>query len=322
MRKFLSYLLILLVSACSRPAQTDNFKPGEMKGNLIIFHAGSLSMPFKQVAEDFEKANPNVKIMLEAAGSVDCARKIIDLNRPCDIMASSDYKVIQDLLIPGYTDWLIPFASNEIVVAFTEKSRQANIINTSNWADILIGNDVAFARPDPNSDPCGYRTVLMLQLAEKYYNKPGLAENFLKKDLKYIRPKEVDLIALLEVHEADYIFNYRSVAIQHQLKFIELPDEINLGNPAFADYYAQASVEITGKKPGEKIKVAGEPIIYGITRLKNAPNPEIAEAFLEFLLDNQKGMKVMAESGQTTLIPGKNPYWDRLPERLKQFSLK
>ena len=106
-------------------------------------------------------------------------------------------------------------------------------INSDNWYEILLNKNVAFGRSDPNADPCGYRSVLTMKLAEKYYKKVGLAAEMLKKDHKYIRPKEVDLIALLEAGEMDYFFIYRSVAEQHKMKYVILPDEINLKTPAF-----------------------------------------------------------------------------------------
>jgi ABC-type molybdate transport system substrate-binding protein len=40
---------------------------------LIIFHEGSLSVPLKQIAQEYEKINPGTKIFLESAGSLDCA---------------------------------------------------------------------------------------------------------------------------------------------------------------------------------------------------------------------------------------------------------
>jgi len=73
----------------------------EPRGRLIVFHAGSLSIPFKEMGEAFTKKYPGVKIQREAAGSRTCARKITDLKRPCDVMASADYTVIQNLLLPG-----------------------------------------------------------------------------------------------------------------------------------------------------------------------------------------------------------------------------
>ena len=58
------------------------------------------------------------------------------------------------------------------------------------------------------------------------------------KDKEYIRPKEVDLVALIESNAIDYMFQYKSVAIQHGLKYIELPREINLSDPSLNDLYS------------------------------------------------------------------------------------
>ncbi|MCK7537787.1 MAG: hypothetical protein MZV63_45960 [Marinilabiliales bacterium] len=44
-------------------------------------------------------------------------------------MASADYFVINQLLIPEYADWSIRFATNEIVIAYTEKSAYSGEID-------------------------------------------------------------------------------------------------------------------------------------------------------------------------------------------------
>ncbi|MHC4460592.1 MAG: tungstate ABC transporter substrate-binding protein WtpA [Planctomycetota bacterium] len=288
---------------------------------LIIFHAGSLAVPFKQICEEFNRYNPEIKIVCEAAGSRMCARKIADLNRRCDIMVSADYTVIERLLIPEYAEWNIKFASNEMVIAFREDSHRAGEINKDNWYDILLEKDVAFGRSDPNTDPCGYRAVLVISLAEKFYNRPGLTGRMLAKDQKYIRPKEVDLLAFLEVGELDYIYIYLSVARQHKLKTVMLPDEINLKKAEFADFYKSASVRITGKEPGAFIIKAGEPILYSVTIPKNAPNRELALKFLAFLLKTDKGGAILEDNSQTFVAPSPTDSFDRIPERLKTFVL-
>lgn len=79
----------------------------------------------KEIAAAFRKENPEVNIMMEAAGSVECARKITDLKKPCDIMASADYSVIDKFLIPGYADWNIRFASNEMAIVYNENLKGA-----------------------------------------------------------------------------------------------------------------------------------------------------------------------------------------------------
>ena len=185
-----------------------------------------------------------------------------------------------------------------MVIAFRENSAMAEQINKDNWFEILLKKEVAFGRSDPNSDPCGYRSVLVMKLAEKYYNRAGLTAEMTGKEQKYIRPKEVDLLALLEADELDYIFIYRSVSKQHGLKILTLPDQINLSNAKFADFYKTVSLRLTGKRPGEFIIRKAQPIIYGVTIPKNAPNRELAERFLKFLLDPDKGGAILEKNGQ------------------------
>ncbi|MCP4553458.1 MAG: tungstate ABC transporter substrate-binding protein WtpA [Bacteroidetes bacterium] len=290
------------------------------KNKLIIFHAGSLSVPMKQIVQAFNKKHQEIKVLTEAAGSRDCARKITDLKKECDIMASADYSVIDQLLIPDYADWNIKFSSNEMVIVFNDKSVFSETIDSTNWFEILTKKEVKYGRSDPNSDPCGYRTVLVAKLAEKYYEIPNLANTVLSKDKNYIRPKETDLLALLEINTLDYVFIYRSVAIQHQLKYISLPDKINLEVPGFINFYNSVSVDISGKSPGETITKIGEPMIYGITIPKNAPNNENAIKFVDFILSDE-GMKIMEKNGQPSLIPLKSDSFKNIPESLKKYAL-
>jgi len=297
-------------------------KNSSISGDLIIFHAGSLSVPLKEVATEFKKLYPQVNIQMEAAGSVASARKITDLDKPCDIMASADYAVIDRMLIPKYADYNIKFASNEMCIVYSEKSRYANQISGKNWMDILLKSDVAFGRSDPNSDPCGYRTEMMLQLAEKYYKRQGLFVKFTTKDKAYMRPKETDMLALLETGSIDYIFLYRSVAVQHNLKYMILPDAINLKNAAFAAQYATAKVGINGNTPAEKQIIRGEPMIYGFTILRNAPNKAAAIAFAEFLLQKDKGQAIMSSNGQPSVVPMKIANYEKVPVQLKPFVKK
>jgi molybdate/tungstate transport system substrate-binding protein len=289
---------------------------------LIIFHAGSLTVPFERIIEGFRKEHPGTVVLKEIAGSRECARKISELHQPCDVFASADYAVIDNLLIPEFAAWNLKFATNEMCIVYSNKSRRANEINRQNWYDVLLDNGVSYGRAEPNADPCGYRSILTMKLAEKYYNENGLAERLAAKNTEYIRPKEVDLLALLEVGELDYIFLYRSVAEQHGLKYIILPDEISLKNAEFEDYYKQASVELNGKKPGEKIIQYGASMVYGVTIPKNSPNPELAKTFIRYLMDKDKGLKILEEMGQPTVVPSPCTDYDRLPDDLKQYARK
>jgi molybdate/tungstate transport system substrate-binding protein len=301
-------LLIILLSGCN----TSN------KKEIIIFHAGSLSVPFRELAGEFEKANPGITVSLEPAGSLVCARKVTELKKPCDIVASADYIVINNLLIPEYATWGIRFATNEIVIAFSEKSKYSAEIDSSNWMNMLQRPDVIYSRSDPDSDPCGYRTVLMFILAEKYFTMPGLAEKMVEKNKDYIRPKEVDLVALIESNAADYMFQYRSVAIQHGMKYIELPDQINLSDPALNNIYQSVSIDVTGSTPGSKMNVTGEYINYSLTVLDNAPNKDEAVKFVEFLI-SPAGMEIFRKNGQDPIIPFSTEQAEKIPGQLLKY---
>jgi len=267
----------------------------------MLFHAGSLSIPFREMAKSFKRYHPGVEVIREAAGSRTCARKITDLGRPCDVMASADYTVIENLLIPDYASWNISFATNEMAIMYRSDSKYAGEINGLNWYRILLRKDVEYGHSDPNADPCGYRSQIVWQLAEKYYHVPGLYGK-LKKGCppRNVRPKETDLIALLEAGQLDYLFIYQSVCMQHRMPFVKLPDQINLGSSKYADFYKQAGIRITGKTPGSFIEKRGKPMVYGMTIPKNAPHRDTAIQFVAFILGSE-GREIMQRNGQAPL---------------------
>jgi len=279
-----------------------------LTGKVIIFHAGSLSVPLAAMEKEFEKKNPGVDIMREPSGSQKAARKISELKKPCDIMASADYTVIDKLLIPGNADWNIRFASNQMVLCYTDKSKFAKEINRNNWYEILQKKGVVWGHSEPNLDPCGYRALMVLQLAEKYYKKPGLYDKAVaNRPVENVRPKSVELVSLLQTGNMDYAWEYLSVAVQHKLKYVKLPDEINLGNYRFDNYYSSAVVKVSGDKPGNTMEMKGKSITYGITMVKGAPNAEAATAFLEYLLDPRGGLKILNDMGQPSFVPARVP---------------
>ncbi|MGE4544832.1 MAG: tungstate ABC transporter substrate-binding protein WtpA [Pedobacter sp.] len=277
-------------------------------GKLIIFHAGSLSVPFAAMEKAFEAKYPDIDVLREAGGSTKMARLISETGKPADIMASADYTVIDKTLIPGNAAVNIRFATNQLVLCYTDKSKFADEINAKNWPEILQRKDVVWGHSEPNLDPCGYRSLMVLQLAEKFYNQPGLNEKMLaNRPEANVRPKAVELITLLQNGDMDYAWEYRSVAVQHGLKFVTLDDHINLGNYQLDDFYKQAKVQVTGNKPGTFLTRTGQSVTYGVTLLNDAPNKEAAAAFLAYLLDPNGGLKILEEMGQPPFVPARVP---------------
>ncbi len=284
---------------------------------ITVFHAGSLTVPLQRIASMYP--DKYVEIRLEGSGSMEAIRKITELGKRADILASADYRLIPKMMYPKYADWYVIFATNEIVLTYTNKSRYSNEINEKNWPDILMKGDVKLGFSDPNKDPCGYRSVMTILLASDYYHKPldqllVNETNIEIEDMKarvpdpvevrgrniVIRPKSVELLSLLEAGVLDYAFEYKSVAVQHGLKYIQLPPEINLGSTRLADLYSKVEVHIfSGSVRGKIIK--GAPIAYGLTVTKVAQNKEQALKFVRFILT--KGLDVFKEAGQPPLRP-------------------
>ena len=297
----------------------------EPSGKVVMFHAGSLSVPFAAMEKAFEAKYPKVDLLREAGGSVKCARKVADLKKPCDIVASADYTVIDNLLIPNFAQWNIRFATNQLVLCYTDKSRYAGEVNTGNWYEILQKKGVIWGHSDPNIDPCGYRSLMVMQLAEKALGKPGLYEKLLaNRPEENIRPKSVELISLLQTGNMDYAWEYLSVAVQHGLKYIVLPDEMNLGNYKYDPIYEKALVKVTDKKPGTFKMRKGKSCTYGVTITTDAPNREAAVIFLRYMLDPEGGLKILKEMGQPPFIPCRVPTDEmkaKLPAELQKLTV-
>jgi molybdate/tungstate transport system substrate-binding protein len=295
---------------------------GGPKGDIIIFHAGSLTVPLAEMEKVFEKANPGTDILREAGGSTKMARMISEVGKTADIMASADYKVIDKTLIPKHADWNIRFATNQLVLCYTGQSKYAEEINADNWYEILQKKGVVWGHSDPNLDPCGYRSLMVLQLAEIHYGKPGLYDRVIANRPKAnVRPKSVELVSMLKTGNMDYAWEYLSVAVQHDLKYIKLPPEINLGDYRHDDMYKKAKVKVTGKKPGTFMTRKGKSCTYGITLIEDAPNKEGATAFLDYLLNPDGGLKVLKSMGQPPFVPARVPTEEmkaNLPEVLQQ----
>lgn len=250
---------------------------------VILFIAASLAKPLQATLDGYA-ARTHTVILRESGATLEHVRKITELHRTPDLLLLADAEVFPRFLVPKYSSWFAEFARNRMVIAFTDRSKHANEIDAANWTRILSAGDVEIGRTDPNLAPVGYRTLLLFDLAEKHYRTPGIARALLAHaPPRNIRANAAELAALLAAGELDYIYDYQSVAESNGFRFLQLPPEIDLGDPNRAATYASVSVEVRGPTPGTKTTFRGQPILYGATIPTAAPHARAAAKLYRYL---------------------------------------
>ena len=317
-----STALVLIILICWSTGCIASEKPQE-KTILKVVPAGSLLQPFAEVEKAFEAQHPDVDVQIEGHGSIQAIRQVTDLHRPIDVVAVADASLIPDLMFrtdstngKNFTDAYTPFATNAMVIAFTNKSRYADQITPENWYQVLSQPDVRVGISNPMLDAAGYRSIMVARLAEKYYRNPTLFSTLIGSHFtpplvvqemsgtstirlpEVLRPSDEKLVirdgsifvlSHLEAGGIDYAFEYRSVAQGRNLRWISLPQEIDLSSPEYADEYGNVRV-ILGFQRFSSIgqERTGQPIVYAVTIPNSAPNKKLAEEFGDLVILMEK----------------------------------
>lgn len=279
MRWLAGALAMAAVTAC---AGGDRAAAGE--GPLVVYTAGSLARPMRAALDSFSAAT-GVAYQLESAGSLETARKLTELGKIPDVVALADEDVFPKVLMPSQASWYVRFAENRIVLAYTDRSRFAAEIDSVNWWQVLLRPGIETGRSNPDLDPAGYRTLMVFQLAELAIGVRGLADALARASpLRNMRPKEIELVALLESGDLDYAWFYESMARASGMRYVRLPAALDLGSADLAAEYARAAARVVGKSASDTVTMRGAPIRYAFSIPLGAPHPALAERFAVFLL--------------------------------------
>lgn len=351
-RKKLSLLLILLIVAALASSSISCSPQASSKLELKVIIAGSLIVPFQAMEKEFESINPDIDVLLEGHGSVQVIRGVTELGYNADLAAVADAQLIPLMMYSArlpdnnipYADWCIEFSTNKLGIAYKAESAYSSELDADNWYEIMSRPDVNIGLADPRIDAMGYRTLMVIQLAEDYYRDDTIFEKLIgsafnpsvdvmeNDDIATItvpellkpaqqriklRSYSIQLMALLESGDIDYSFEYESVAKQNGLKFLSLPQGIDLSSQDYANQYRQVTVNLNFQRFASLVpKFEGAPIVYGVTIPANAPHPQEAVRFLEFLLGTD-GQRIFDECYQPLLPTPVCDNVDALPDALK-----
>lgn len=297
--------LALAVAGCGSSSKSSSSAGAASSGSgktLIVFGAGTLANPFAQEIAAFKAEHPGITVHSDYSASGDRVKAITQLGEPDDVLGVADYSLIpKEMFGSGkkrFATWYVGFVSNQITFAYTSHSKGAGQLTPTNWYKVLAQPGVHIGRSNPAADPSGYQILQMLKLAEGYYHDPSISASVLKNSPdSSVAETETSLIGALQSGQLDYLAVYRSDALQNHFKYINLPPQISLSDPALAKTYATVTTQ-----GATSAKVKAKPIIYGLTVPTNAPDPQLAKEFVAFVI-SPKGQAIMRANGFKVLSP-------------------
>ena len=276
-----TYLAVATLLAASSSKAVD------AAGTVRVLYAGSLVALIENDLGPAFSRTSGIAVQGRPGGSVALAHMILDGLQIPDVFVSADPSVNALLWHPPSgpsARWFLTLARTTMVIGYSPSSPFARAFQEVAAGrrplyDVLSSHGLRLGRTDPRLDPKGYRTILTLRLAERYYYHPGLETTLLGEPENPAQtfPEEV-LVGRLESGQLDAGFFYLNEVKEQHLPYVALPDEINLGNPAMARLYAQVTYTDSAG-----VQHRGAPILYTVTIPSTSRNFSEAIQFVEFL---------------------------------------
>jgi molybdate/tungstate transport system substrate-binding protein len=270
------------VAAVAGVGATAGFGGCLRAGGVNVLSAGSLAVAFDENVGPSFKEETGTAYSGEYYGSNAVMRMVEDGQKSPDVVVSADVPLLRDRLYDGHADWDAVFASNSVGIAYGRDTEVGDRLESGDaWYEVLRDADEGeVAISDPDLDPLGYRAVLAFKLAEEKHGISGFADEMLSK--VYEEPQEPQLLAGVRSGTRDAAVVYRNMAIDHDLPFHELPDDVNFSDPDRAEEYAEVSYTTD-----EGYEARGTPVLYNVTVLTDADSWDDGVAFVNYLLENR-----------------------------------
>ena len=242
MWRVVALLFALCVSAC-RPSDTA---PPARGRALVVFAAASLREGLSAVAEDFERAHPEVDVQLSFAGT-QALRAQLEQGAAADVFASADEAHMQALRAAGIVDAPVTFAQSALVVVVSSEAAE----RVRRFEDLPSAARIVLGAPEV---PIGRYTARLLERADA-----ALGAGFAERVAQRVVSRELNVrqvLAKVSLGEADAGVVYRSDAAvaQGPVHTIELP----------------AALQVVA--------------VYPIAALRRAAEPALAAAWVQYVL--------------------------------------
>jgi molybdate/tungstate transport system substrate-binding protein len=269
--------------AAARSAYAQDLTP------IDVAYAGSMGSMMEGPVKAAVARSLQIAMHGRAAGSDALAKLIVGGSISPDLFIPVTPSPMMTVIKAGKATAGVPIARTEMVIAYSPKSKYAPQFAAAaagshgamSWWNVLEQSGVRFGRTDPTVDPQGRNIIFTFQLAEKYYNRPGLTQKVLGPTINTAQIfLEPTVQARLQSGELDAASAYKIQPGPFDLPYISLPPEINLGDDTMSSHYAQASLTLNGKI------FHPEPLVYYAAVLDGSSHKDKATAFLNWFTGN------------------------------------
>ncbi len=271
MKKFLllcASLMLVFSAACAPQTASD---PANNNVTLTVMAAASLTESFSDLGLQFEEAHPGVVVQFNFTGSSQLALQLSQ-GAPADVFASANQRQMDVAVQTGRVEASAEhiFTNNRLVVVYPK----ANPGNISSLADL--------ARPG-----------LKIILANREVPVGQYSIDFLDKAVK-----DPQLGAGYETSVLSNVASFEN-SVKGVLTKVVL-GEADAGIVYTSDLTADAAAQVGQIEIPDALNVIA---VYPIAALKDSPNPEMAQAFVDLVLSPQ-GQALLAKYG--FMKPGGN----------------
>lgn len=295
----IAVILIASYVVYTKPAETVT----SIGAPLISYSADAYTAEVTSLLSGFATSSGAQVAPLKSGGSFADANQIA-AGAPDDVFVSVALTATSSQYLKNLTsNWAVGFASDQMVLAYsnaTLTSAATNIIDlantaaksnaTSDWNGLfaaLTSGTVKIGISNPVSDPAGLRGWLVLEAAGSLYsggNQQAYVSPLLQNTGNVTGTNAAALVAPLQAGQIQFLFIYKSAAVSDGLKFVALDAHVNLGSPSLSSFYSTFSYTDSAGK------TAGAPIILCITVPLNAVNTAEALQFVQYVIQNAKGL--------------------------------
>jgi len=251
------FVLAALVVALMVPFFALRARGGDTQ-EVVVFAAASLREVFEAAAPIFEKRHPNSKVRFNFAGSQDL-RVQIEHGAKADVFASADWKHMKLLASKDAVAEPVVFARNWPVVVVPKN----NPAKLRSFADLPKVTHLVVGAVEV---PIGAYTEAVLAAAEKLYGKDFAQRVLARVHSRELNVRQVLTKVALGEGDAGIVYKTDALTMPDKVEIIEIPPAIN---------------------------VEAE---YPLAVAKIAPHPDLARAFVKFLLSKQ-GQQILADAG-------------------------